>query len=139
MTYNPINSSNLNDYIKDGDKFLRYYLSICYKDNVMKNGLVSNKCFGFDINYSSERLYFIIDYPSKTTLKMLKAFAYKQLQTGYSKEFVCCVVYASELIDKGFVFYKNPNFKDCCYYTRKVTLYKIIDYKDLSYYGICLY
>ena len=69
---------------------------------------------------------------------MLKAFAYKQLQKGYSKEFVCCVVYASELIDKGFVFYKNPNVKDCCY-TRKVTLYKIIDYKDLSYYGICLY
>ena len=72
-----------------------------------KNGLVSNKCFGFDINYSSERLYFIIDYPSKTTLKMLKAFAYKQLQKGYSKEFVCCVVYASELIDKGFVFIKT--------------------------------
>ena len=49
------NSSNLNDYLKDGDKFLRYYLSICYKDNVMKNGLVSNKCFGFDIkDYSEE-------------------------------------------------------------------------------------
>ena len=68
---------------------------------------------------------------SKASAKMLKAFADKQSQKGYSREFVCCVVYASELIDKGFVFYKDPNVKDCCYCTRKVDAKYIKDFRKI--------
>ena len=131
VTYNPIESPNLNDYLKDGDKFLRHYSPIRFKENIKNDGLVPNKRADFEMSYPNERLFFIIDSPSKASAKMLKAFADKQSRKGYSREFVCCVVYASELIDKGFVFYKDPNVKDCCYCTRKVDANYIKDFRKV--------
>ena len=131
VTYNPIESPNLNDYLKDGDKFLRHYSPIRFKENIKNDGLVPNKRSDFEMSYPNERLFFIIDSPSKASAKMLKAFADKQSRKGYSREFVCCVVYASELIDKGFVFYKDPNVKDCCYCTRKVDAKDIKDFRKV--------
>lgn len=128
VTYNPISLPNLNPYLESlGDGvLLLHYSPKRFEESVRKNGLVPQGKNEFVMSYPEARLFFKIGSANRAFNKMMKVFADKQEDKGYSREFVGYMIFVSDELLSEYEFYTDPNVPDCCLCTKPIP-YRMID------------